>query len=75
MLLAFFDAFLLFSLDSIFVRVYESMMNVTRAVTIGAQGSEGTSYHDGLFFSIFTFLVASAFPMYRRYVAHDTLSD
>ncbi|KEH40187.1 transmembrane protein, putative [Medicago truncatula] len=41
-------------------------MNVTRAVTIGAQGSEGTSYHDGLFFSIFTFLVASAFPMYRR---------
>ncbi|ESW21458.1 hypothetical protein PHAVU_005G072300 [Phaseolus vulgaris] len=33
--------------DSIFVRVYESNMDLLRAVIIGA---EGTPYHDGLFF-------------------------
>ncbi|CAJ2658686.1 unnamed protein product [Trifolium pratense] len=33
--------------DSIFVRVYESRMDLMRAVIIGA---EGTPYHDGLFF-------------------------
>ncbi|KAJ1401892.1 Ubiquitin-conjugating enzyme E2 [Sesbania bispinosa] len=33
--------------DSIFVRVYESRMDLLRAVIIGA---EGTPYHDGLFF-------------------------
>lgn len=38
---------LLSSSDSIFVRVYESRMDLLRAVIIGA---EGTPYHDGLFF-------------------------
>ncbi|KAI3716259.1 hypothetical protein L6452_23476 [Arctium lappa] len=33
--------------DTIFVRVYESRMDLLRAVIIGA---EGTPYHDGLFF-------------------------
>ncbi|RHN44761.1 putative aminoacyltransferase, E1 ubiquitin-activating enzyme [Medicago truncatula] len=33
--------------DTIFVRVYESRMDLMRAVIIGAQG---TPYHDGLFF-------------------------
>ncbi|XP_027355523.1 probable ubiquitin-conjugating enzyme E2 26 isoform X2 [Abrus precatorius] len=33
--------------DSIFVRVYESRLDLLRAVIIGA---EGTPYHDGLFF-------------------------
>ncbi|CDP05916.1 unnamed protein product [Coffea canephora] len=33
--------------DTIFVRVYESRMDILRAVIIGA---EGTPYHDGLFF-------------------------
>lgn len=33
--------------DSIFVRVYESRMDLLRAVIVGA---EGTPYHDGLFF-------------------------
>ncbi|XP_039686651.1 putative ubiquitin-conjugating enzyme E2 38 [Medicago truncatula] len=33
--------------DTIFVRVYESRMDLMRAVIIGA---EGTPYHDGLFF-------------------------
>ncbi|KAJ6728087.1 UBIQUITIN-CONJUGATING ENZYME E2 39-RELATED [Salix koriyanagi] len=33
--------------DSIFVRVYETRMDLLRAVIIGA---EGTPYHDGLFF-------------------------
>jgi len=35
------------STDSIFVRVYETRMDLLRAVIIGA---EGTPYHDGLFF-------------------------
>ncbi|KAM7252157.1 hypothetical protein ACFE04_024040 [Oxalis oulophora] len=33
--------------DTIFVRVYETRMDILRAVIIGA---EGTPYHDGLFF-------------------------
>lgn len=33
--------------DTIFVRAYESRMDLLRAVIIGA---EGTPYHDGLFF-------------------------
>ncbi|XP_058217738.1 probable ubiquitin-conjugating enzyme E2 25 isoform X2 [Rhododendron vialii] len=33
--------------DTIFVRVYESRMDLLRAVIVGA---EGTPYHDGLFF-------------------------
>ncbi|KAK4255800.1 hypothetical protein QN277_008749 [Acacia crassicarpa] len=33
--------------DTIFVRVYESRMDILRAVIIGA---EGTPYHDGLYF-------------------------
>ncbi|GER43084.1 ubiquitin-conjugating enzyme family protein [Striga asiatica] len=33
--------------DAIFVRVYESRMDLLRAVIVGA---EGTPYHDGLFF-------------------------
>ncbi|KAK4484719.1 hypothetical protein RD792_007311 [Penstemon davidsonii] len=33
--------------DTIFVRVYESRMDLLRAVMVGA---EGTPYHDGLFF-------------------------
>ncbi|KAG5546244.1 hypothetical protein RHGRI_018426 [Rhododendron griersonianum] len=35
------------SKDTIFVRVYESRMDLLRAVIVGA---EGTPYHDGLFF-------------------------
>ncbi|XP_051125432.1 probable ubiquitin-conjugating enzyme E2 25 isoform X2 [Andrographis paniculata] len=38
--------------DTIFVRVYESRMDLLRAVIIGA---EGTPYHDGLFFFDFYF--------------------
>lgn len=33
--------------DMIFVRVYESRMDLLRAVI---KGAEGTPYHDGLFF-------------------------
>lgn len=43
--------------DSIFVRVYESRIDLLRAVIIGA---EGTPYHDGLFF--FDFFFPSGFP-------------
>ncbi|KAK7272534.1 hypothetical protein RJT34_29190 [Clitoria ternatea] len=43
--------------DSIFVRVYESRMDLLRAVIIGA---EGTPYHDGLFF--FDVFFPSAYP-------------
>lgn len=35
------------STDTIYVRVYESRMDLLRAVIVGA---EGTPYHDGLFF-------------------------
>ncbi|WJX88178.1 ubiquitin-conjugating enzyme [Trifolium repens] len=43
--------------DTIFVRVYESRIDLLRAVIIGA---EGTPYHDGLFF--FDVLFPSGFP-------------
>ncbi|KAK7244299.1 hypothetical protein RIF29_39119 [Crotalaria pallida] len=43
--------------DSIFVRVYESRMDLLRAVIIGA---EGTPYHDGLFF--FDVFFPSTYP-------------
>ncbi|CAK8535115.1 unnamed protein product [Lathyrus sativus] len=43
--------------DTIFVRVYESRMDLMRAVIIGA---EGTPYHDGLFF--FDILFPSGYP-------------
>ncbi|KAL2331433.1 hypothetical protein Fmac_019014 [Flemingia macrophylla] len=43
--------------DSIFVRVYESRMDLLRAVIIGA---EGTPYHDGLFF--FDVFFPSSYP-------------
>ncbi|CAL0326557.1 unnamed protein product [Lupinus luteus] len=43
--------------DTIFVRVYESRMDLLRAVIIGA---EGTPYHDGLFF--FDVFFPSAYP-------------
>ncbi|XP_052733866.1 probable ubiquitin-conjugating enzyme E2 25 isoform X4 [Vigna angularis] len=43
--------------DSIFVRVYESRIDLLRAVIIGA---EGTPYHDGLFF--FDFFFPSSYP-------------
>ncbi|XP_052726634.1 probable ubiquitin-conjugating enzyme E2 26 isoform X1 [Vigna angularis] len=43
--------------DSIFVRVYESNMDLLRAVIIGA---EGTPYHDGLFF--FDVFFPSGYP-------------
>ncbi|CAJ1957185.1 unnamed protein product [Sphenostylis stenocarpa] len=43
--------------DSIFVRVYESRMDLLRAVIIGA---EGTPYHDGLFF--FDVFFPSGYP-------------
>jgi len=49
--------FLLSSSDSIFVRVYESRMDLMRAVIIGA---EGTPYHDGLFF--FDLYLPGGFP-------------
>ncbi|XP_045801359.1 putative ubiquitin-conjugating enzyme E2 38 isoform X4 [Trifolium pratense] len=43
--------------DTIFVRVFESRMDLLRAVIIGA---EGTPYHDGLFF--FDVLFPSGYP-------------
>ncbi|XP_058754849.1 putative ubiquitin-conjugating enzyme E2 38 [Vicia villosa] len=43
--------------DTIFVRVYESRMDLMRAVIIGA---EGTPYHDGLFF--FDIFFPSSYP-------------
>ncbi|XP_027911801.1 probable ubiquitin-conjugating enzyme E2 26 isoform X2 [Vigna unguiculata] len=43
--------------DSIFVRVYESRIDLLRAVIIGA---EGTPYHDGLFF--FDVFFPSSYP-------------
>ncbi|XP_071691937.1 probable ubiquitin-conjugating enzyme E2 26 isoform X2 [Rutidosis leptorrhynchoides] len=43
--------------DTIFVRVYESRMDILRAVIIGA---EGTPYHDGLFF--FDVCFPSSYP-------------
>ncbi|WJX73322.1 ubiquitin-conjugating enzyme [Trifolium repens] len=43
--------------DTIFVRVFESRMDLLRAVIIGA---EGTPYHDGLFF--FDVLFPSDYP-------------
>ncbi|KAK8464243.1 hypothetical protein PHAVU_011G157600 [Phaseolus vulgaris] len=43
--------------DSIFVRVYESRIDLLRAVIIGA---EGTPYHDGLFF--FDVFFPSTYP-------------
>ncbi|KAI3466116.1 hypothetical protein Pfo_022779 [Paulownia fortunei] len=43
--------------DEIFVRVYESRMDLLRAVIIGA---EGTPYHDGLFF--FDVFFPSSYP-------------
>ncbi|KAI4322940.1 hypothetical protein L6164_022587 [Bauhinia variegata] len=43
--------------DTIFVRVYESRMDLLRAVIIGA---EGTPYHDGLFF--FDIFFPSGYP-------------
>ncbi|KAM7278380.1 hypothetical protein ACFE04_005514 [Oxalis oulophora] len=43
--------------DTIFVRVYESRMDILRAAIIGA---EGTPYHDGLFF--FDIFFPEAYP-------------
>ncbi|KAJ0102576.1 hypothetical protein Patl1_04667 [Pistacia atlantica] len=43
--------------DTIFVRVYESRMDILRAVIVGA---EGTPYHDGLFF--FDVFFPSGYP-------------
>nr|XP_043626055.1 uncharacterized protein LOC122597536 [Erigeron canadensis] len=43
--------------DTIFVRVYESRMDILRAVIVGA---EGTPYHDGLFF--FDVCFPSSYP-------------
>ncbi|KAI3457461.1 hypothetical protein Pfo_014124 [Paulownia fortunei] len=43
--------------DTIFVRVYESRMDLLRAVIVGA---EGTPYHDGLFF--FDIFFPSSYP-------------
>ncbi|OAY54900.1 probable ubiquitin-conjugating enzyme E2 26 isoform X3 [Manihot esculenta] len=43
--------------DTIYVRVYESRMDLLRAVIIGA---EGTPYHDGLFF--FDVFFPSSYP-------------
>ncbi|KAL6535719.1 Ubiquitin-conjugating enzyme [Orobanche hederae] len=43
--------------DAIFVRVYESRMDLLRAVIVGA---EGTPYHDGLFF--FDVLLPDDYP-------------
>nr|GFC85245.1 hypothetical protein [Tanacetum cinerariifolium] len=43
--------------DTIFVRVYESRMDLLRAAIIGA---EGTPYHDGLFF--FDVCFPSSYP-------------
>lgn len=45
------------STDTIFVRVYESRMDLLRAVIVGA---EGTPYHDGLFF--FDVFFPSSYP-------------
>lgn len=46
-----------FVTETIFVRVYESRMDLLRAVIIGA---EGTPYHDGLFF--FDLFFPSSYP-------------
>ncbi|CAA0813279.1 Probable ubiquitin-conjugating enzyme E2 26 [Striga hermonthica] len=43
--------------DEVFVRVYESRMDLLRAVIVGA---EGTPYHDGLFF--FDVFFPSSYP-------------
>lgn len=43
--------------DTIFVRVYESRMDLLRAVIVGA---EGTPYHDGLF--VFDFFFPGGYP-------------
>jgi ubiquitin-conjugating enzyme E2 O len=47
----------MFSIDTIFVRVYETRMDLLRAAIIGA---EGTPYHDGLFF--FDVFFPSGYP-------------
>lgn len=48
---------LILSADTIFVRAYESRMDLLRAVIVGA---EGTPYHDGLFF--FDVFFPSGYP-------------
>ncbi|KAE9620769.1 hypothetical protein Lal_00019579 [Lupinus albus] len=53
--------------DSIFVRVYESRIDLLRAVIIGAQG---TPYHDGLFF--FDVLLPSGYPNVPPHVQYNS---
>ncbi|OIV99159.1 hypothetical protein TanjilG_01134 [Lupinus angustifolius] len=53
--------------DSIFVRVYESRIDILRAVIIGA---EGTPYHDGLFF--FDVFFPSAYPNIPPHVHYNS---
>ncbi|KAK7405249.1 hypothetical protein VNO78_06448 [Psophocarpus tetragonolobus] len=53
--------------DSIFVRVYESRIDLLRAVIIGA---EGTPYHDGLFFFDVSF--PSDYPNVPPHVHYDS---
>lgn len=56
-LLIFLGQIVIMSTDTIYVRVYESRMDLLRAVIIGA---EGTPYHDGLFF--FDVFFPSSYP-------------
>ncbi|KAJ9562287.1 hypothetical protein OSB04_007447 [Centaurea solstitialis] len=53
--------------DTIFVRVYESRMDLLRAVIIGA---EGTPYHDGLFF--FDIYFPSIYPAQPPHVHYHS---
>ncbi|XP_076904741.1 uncharacterized protein LOC143560297 [Bidens hawaiensis] len=55
--------------DTIFVRVYESRMDLLRVVIIGA---EGTPYHDGLFF--FDVCFPSTYPDTPPVIIHLNLS-
>ncbi|CAI9299579.1 unnamed protein product [Lactuca saligna] len=48
--------------DSIFVRAYETSVDLLRGVIVGPAG---TPYHDGLLYSIFTFLLTTY--THRRY--------
>lgn len=53
--------------DTIFVRVYETRMDLMRAAIIGAQG---TPYHDGLFF--FDVFFPSAYPSIPPHVYYHS---
>lgn len=57
---------LLICIDNIFVRVYETRIDLLRAVIVGA---EGTPYHDGLYF--FDMFFPPAYP--QSPPVHDSI--